>query len=210
MESEDDMSAQPEAPPLPPPVSLFPNISGPYTIEDWLAFPETRERVEFIDGSFWVSTAPALAHAICAHRLAALLLASAPPDMEVVEAANMRVGDEGFIPDIVVGWSDVMLSDAAVLDVGDVVMTVEIVSPSNRKRDYIIKPASYAAAGVPVFMRVELHGDGVMPYVEVFAAKEGRPMPIASARAGQILSLTEPYEISFDPAALVGPRQTTG
>ncbi|GGS64459.1 hypothetical protein GCM10010156_24440 [Planobispora rosea] len=82
-----------------------------------------------------------------------------------------------------------------------------IVSPGNRKRDYLVKPASYAAAGVPVFMRVELHGEGVMPLVEVFAGEEDRSVRVAAARAGELLSLREPYEIVFDPAVLTGPRR---
>ncbi|MBB5131175.1 hypothetical protein HNP84_000881 [Thermocatellispora tengchongensis] len=65
----------------------------------------------------------------------------------------------------------------------------------------------YAAAGVPFFMRVELEGEGVMPLVEVFRAKEGGLVPVASARAGQTLALTEPFEVAFDPAVLTGPRR---
>ncbi|GGL03866.1 Uma2 family endonuclease [Planomonospora parontospora] len=187
---------------------LLPRHSGPYTVEDWLALPETRERIELIDGSFVVSPAPAYDHALCAQRLVRILLDAAPNDVEVVEAANVQVREEGFIPDIVVGPAEPMIAGEVRLDSGDLLMAVEIVSPGNRKRDYLVKPSSYAAAGVPVFMRVELHGEeGAMPLVEVFTAKEGEYVKVAAARAGQTLSLTEPYEIVFDPAALVGPRR---
>ncbi|GAA3445553.1 Uma2 family endonuclease [Planomonospora venezuelensis] len=186
---------------------LLPSQHGPYTVEDWLALPETEERIELIDGSFVVSPAPASGHALCAKRLVRILDDAAPDDVEVVEAANVRVREEGFIPDVVVGWAEPIIANEVVLDSGDVLMAVEIVSPSNRKRDYLVKPASYAAAGVPVFMRVELHGEGVMPLVEVFAAEEGESVKIAAARAGELLSLVEPYEIVFDPAVLVGPRR---
>jgi Uma2 family endonuclease len=189
---------------------LFPSVSGPYTVDDWLALPESQERVELIDGSFVVSPAPAYPHSLCAQRLVRILFDAAPDDLEVVEASNVQVGDEVFIPDIVVGWAEAIASDIQILGSEDVVMTVEIVSPSNRKRDYVYKPASYAAAGIPVFMRVELQGEGVMPLVEVFAAKEGKPVLVAAARAGQTLSLIEPFEIGFDPAVLVGLRGRTG
>ncbi|MFC4059693.1 Uma2 family endonuclease [Planomonospora corallina] len=185
----------------------LPRHPGAYTVEDWLALPETRERIELIDGSLVVSPAPATGHALCAQRLVRILLDSAPDDVEVVEAANVRVREEGFIPDIVVAWAEPILANEVLLDSGDLLMAVEIVSPGNRKRDHLVKPSSYAAAGVPVFMRVELHGEGVLPLVEVFTAKEGEYVKIAAARAGQTLSLTEPYEIAFDPAVLTGPRR---
>ncbi|SDG05751.1 Putative restriction endonuclease [Sinosporangium album] len=182
------------------------DVSRPCTVDDWLALPDIGRRVELIDGSYVVSPAPAAGPALCAQRLSHILLAAAPDDVEVIEAANLRVRDEGFIPDIVVGWAEPIIAGVLALDASDVLMVVEIVSPGNRKRDYVLKPASYAAAGVPFFMRVELEVPGG-PLVEVFAAKDGEPVPVAAARAGETLSLIEPYEVSFDPADLAGPRR---
>jgi Uma2 family endonuclease len=116
--------------------------------------------------------------------------------------------EEEFVPDIVVGPAEPMIAGEVRLDSGDLLVAVEIVSPGNRKRDHLVKPSSYAAAGVPVFMRVELHGEeGTMPLVEVFTAEEGEYVKVAAARAGETLSPTEPYEIVFDPAVLTGPRR---
>ncbi|HUR06015.1 MAG TPA: hypothetical protein VM347_25940 [Nonomuraea sp.] len=52
-----------------------------------------------------------------------------------------------------------------VFPASEVAAVAEVVSPGpgNHRRDYEIKPVKYAAAGIPVFMRVELEG----PRVEV-------------------------------------------
>ncbi|MDH2427762.1 Uma2 family endonuclease [Sphaerisporangium sp. TRM90804] len=186
---------------------LLPDHPGPYTVEDWLALPETEERVELIDGSFVVSPAPATDHALCAQRLVRILLDAAPDDVEVVEAANVQVGEEGFIPDVVVGRAEPIARGSVVLGADDVLMVVEIVGPGNGKRDYVVKPPSYAEAGVPVFMRVESHGRGVRPLVEVFRERDGKYEPLAEARAGRSLSVAEPFPIEFEPAALAGARR---
>ncbi|WP_214415840.1 Uma2 family endonuclease [Sphaerisporangium fuscum] len=187
---------------------LLPEHPGPYTVEDWLALPQTEERIELIDGSFVVSPAPATDHALCAQRLVRILLQAAPQDVEVVEGPNVQVGEEGFIPGIVVGRAEPIVAGAVVLHSDDVLMAVEIVSPGNRKRDYVVKPPSYAEAGVPVFMRVELHGDGAMPLVEAFIEQDGKYGLVAEARPGSVLALEEPFTVAFDPGELVGPRRS--
>ncbi|MET8142538.1 Uma2 family endonuclease [Sphaerisporangium sp. NPDC005288] len=186
---------------------MLPDHPGPYTVDDWLALPQTEERIELIDGSFVVSPAPAADHALCAQRLVRVLLDAAPHDVEVVESPNVQVGKEGFIPDVVVARAEPIVAGAVVLDCDDVLMVVEIVSPGNRKRDYVVKPPSYAEAGVPVFLRVELHAEGPMPLVEAFAERGGEYEPLATARAGQTLVLTDPFEVRLDPAELTGPRR---
>jgi Uma2 family endonuclease len=186
---------------------LLPDHPGPYTVEDWLALPETEESIELIDGSFVVSPVPATDHALCAQRLVRILLDVAPYDVEVVEGANVQVGEEGFIPDVVVARADAVTAGAVVLPADAVLLVAEIVSPGNWKRDHIIKPPSYAEAGIPVFMRVELHGDGLMPHVEAFSEQDAKYVHLAEARAGGLLSLATPFRVSFDPADLVGPRR---
>ncbi|GII84938.1 hypothetical protein Ssi03_29280 [Sphaerisporangium siamense] len=197
----------PEAQASPAHLVLLPDHPGPYTVDDWLALPETEERIELIDGSFVVSPAPAADHALCAQRLVRILLDAAPHDVEVVESANVQVGKEGFIPDVVVGRAEPIVGGAVVLDSADVLLVAEIVSPGNRKRDYVVKPPSYAEAGVPVFVRVELHGDGPMPLVEVFAERGGEYEPVARARPGRTVRLTDPFDVAFDPAELTGLRR---
>jgi Uma2 family endonuclease len=178
-----------------------------FTVEDWLSLPESRQRVELIDGSFVVSPLAATDHQVCAKRLVRVLDDAAPDDVEVIEGANVPCGEDGAIPDIVVGDADALLAHTTVLDPGFVLAVVEIVSPGkrNKKRDYTIKPRMYAAAGIPTFIRVEISGPGA-PRVEVLSLEGGVYELVANACAGEVLTLKEPFKVSFDPAMLAGPK----
>ncbi|MFB9629891.1 Uma2 family endonuclease [Nonomuraea helvata] len=212
MEGDEAMTALPDegwlvAHPPPRRVRLFalPPTTDGYTVEDWLKLPETGERIELIDGSFVVSPMPAYDHALAAKRLVRILDDACPKDYEIVETGNLEVGEDGLIPDIVVGHAEAILEGPVTLSASDVVCVVEVVSPGkvNRDRDYTIKPPKYAAAGIPVFVRVELQ-DG--PRVEVFNLGEKGYELVAEAKAGTMLTLEHPFPVSFDPAVLTGPR----
>ncbi|MEV4114558.1 Uma2 family endonuclease [Nonomuraea sp. NPDC049695] len=128
-----------------------------------------------------------------------------PRSLEMVAAGNVIVGDDGLIPDVVVGHAKAILKGPVALAASDVLCVAEVVSPGkvNRDRDYTIKPPKYAAAGIPVFIRVELQG---VPRVEVFHLGEQGYELVAEAEAGTMLTLDQPFPVSFDPAALTGPR----
>jgi Uma2 family endonuclease len=179
-----------------------------FTVEDWLALPERKERVELIDGSYVVSPLAATNHQICTGRLRSILAAAAPPDLEVTEGANVPCVDEGAIPDVVVGDAEVMLAPTIALRPEHIHLVVEVVSPGqkNKRRDYEDKPRMYAKAGIPTFLRIELTGADA-PRVEVLTLRDGDYEQTALVSAGEVLQLKEPFEVSFDPAELAGPRR---
>lgn len=112
-----------------------------------------------LDESFVVSPASATDHALCAQRLVWIFLDAAPEQVEVVEGPNVQMSKEGFIPDIVVGRAEPIVSWAVVLRSDDVFMAVGIVSTGYRKRDHLVKPLSYLLAvllrpSVPVLHEV--------------------------------------------------------
>ncbi|TDD67715.1 Uma2 family endonuclease [Actinomadura rubrisoli] len=179
-----------------------------FTVEDWLALPESKQRVELIDGCYVVSPFAATSHQLCTGRLARILDDARPEDLEVTEGANVPCVDEGAIPDVVVGDTAIMVAATVALDPRHIHLVAEVVSPgrSNRRRDYTDKPRMYAAAGIPTFLRVELTGDGA-PCVEVLVLKGGEYVQAQRVCAGRALRLSEPFEVSFDPARLAGPRR---
>lgn len=82
-----------------------------------------------------------------------------------------------------------------------VLIPIEFVSASSRRRDRIDQPALCAAAGVPYFMRVEI--DQYDAHVELFKLDDGEYTLHAKAQAGQLFETELPFPISFDPAVLL-------
>jgi hypothetical protein len=52
--------------------------------------------------------------------------------------------------------------------------------------------------------------EATMPRIIVYALRGTEYVRIADARAGETLKLSEPFEMSFDPGDLVGPRRSAG
>jgi Uma2 family endonuclease len=182
-----------------------------FTVEDWLALPESEQRIELIDGSYVVSPLAASNHQICTKRLVRVLDDARPPELEVIEGANVPCVDDGAIPDVVVADAEVLLARTTVVEPKYIQLVAEVVSPgmSNRRRDYEDKPRMYAAAGIPTFLRVVLTGDGA-PCVEVFVLDGAEYQRAEKVCAGHTLRLSEPFEVSFDPAILAGPLNPRG
>lgn len=108
------------------------------------------------EGVLSVMPPPDLQHARIASRLMAWLLAAGWEADQVLQGAGLRVGgatgDGGRIPDLSVcstvrsgGW----------LDVSDLVVVVEIVSPASESMDAETKRREYASAGIPRYWLVE-------------------------------------------------------
>jgi Putative restriction endonuclease len=152
-----------------------------------------------------VSPSPLTNHQICAKQLVRILDDAAPDDMEVVEAVGIRTATEVPVPDVVVGDSEILRAGSAALLPGQTHLVAEIVSHGNRRRDYQDEPRIYAAAEIPTFLRSELVGANP-PYVEVLSLRDGAYVGVAHADAGQVVKLTDPFPVEFDPARLLGRR----
>jgi Uma2 family endonuclease len=178
---------------------------GPWTIEDLFALPEDGQRHELVDGSLLVTPAPGMPHQRASSRLWAALDAAVPDEFEVLEAVNVQTGKARlFIPDVVVIRCPG--TTATVLPAAEVLLVAEIVSPSSVAIDRTLKPAMYAAAGIPHYLRVELEGDSA-PTVFAYTLAGDAYQEMASARVGEILDLHEPFRVSIDPGALLGRRR---
>ncbi|MCP2166519.1 Endonuclease, Uma2 family (restriction endonuclease fold) [Goodfellowiella coeruleoviolacea] len=183
-----------------------------YTVDEWADLdPDPNGlRVELIDGAFSVTPAPAVAHQRFGDRLCNLidetLWQQGRRELCAVTGIGVRVAPTfGFVPDIAVIRNP---PDGAVaVPVSDLVLAVEIVSPSTRKQDRMVKPAAYADAGVPYYWRVEPEKgqpptvvcfelvDGT--YVERVAVGPGEPATIAAAPVPITLDVDKLYARLF-------------
>jgi Uma2 family endonuclease len=182
---------------------------GPWTADDVLALGDdgTHNRYEVIDGSLLVTPAPSFEHQRASVRLVTLLQDAgdaAGAEVEVIECVNLRLPGGGLnIPDLLVIDSTVLGPTPIELAPAHVLAVVEIVSPSSRRVDRVLKPSVYADAGIPTFWRVELEPE---PVIVVSTLVDGVYRVDATATAGSTTTLPSPFPVTFDPGQLIGTR----
>ncbi|MFJ9776181.1 Uma2 family endonuclease [Kitasatospora sp. NPDC101157] len=176
--------------------------SGPWTVDDVLALPEdAHHRVELLGGVLLLTPNPDIPHQRAGSRLGALLAgaieAHAAP-LEVLKAVTVLVPDALLVPDLVVADTDAAAHAGATLDATAITVAIEITSPTTHVIDQTLKPALYAAAGIPHYWRLELEP---VPRLHLGHLEHGtythRPV-----QAGETAVLTEPFPLDLDPATL--------
>ena len=129
------------------------------TLEEWDALPEDEFRhAELVKGILVMAAAPVSRHQWAMSRLTTALNEQLPD--ELIAISNVGVVVEATfpptarIPDIsILSWA---LTDQKRFGAEDVLLAVEILSPSTKRTDRILKRAEYAAAGIPQYWLVEL------------------------------------------------------
>jgi Uma2 family endonuclease len=175
---------------------------GDWTIADVDALPERDGvRYELVDGVVAMMTPARGRHQTACRRLANVLEATAPPGFAVFEGVGVVLApDQRPIPDVVVLRGTSLDTELFNFPADLVVLAVEVVSPSTRSDDRFRKPGLYAQAGIPCYLRVELDPVHVVAYR---LGTDGVYEDAGRAEPGEILTLTEPFPITIDPAGLV-------
>jgi Uma2 family endonuclease len=174
--------------------------TGPWTVADVLALPDggTHARHELIDGTLIVSPAPGYPHQRASRRLATLLEEAAQATgvaVEVFEAVNVETSSGLVIPDIAVVRADVARRAELTLPAAAMVAVMEIVSPSTRRIDRLVKPGVYAEAGIPSYWRLELERFATL---SVFSLRAGEYAETAIVSAGEPVTIPVPYPVTVD------------
>lgn len=129
-------------------------LQVPY--EGWTTetLPDTEFRYELVDGALLVTPPPELPHSVIANRLARRLAAVLSDDWEVVTDPGVYFDLRNYRePDVVVFTREALRRGR--LGPADVLLAVEVMSPSSVATDRVAKPAQYAAAGLAHFWRIE-------------------------------------------------------
>ena len=171
---------------------------GGFTRKDLEAMPDDGRRYELIDGALIVTPAPSRLHQRASLRLAVMLHAHCPEDLEVLTAPFDVIldGDSVLQPDLLVGRrSDVTDRDLPAAPL----LAVEIESPSSRRIDLHLKRARFEAAGCTSYWVV----DPDQPSITVWELQESRYVVTARAQGDEEVTVGEPFEVTIRPSDLV-------
>ena len=162
----------------PPPPQEYPYTCAPpgkyprqgsYTLEDYLALPED-QRVELIDGVFYDMGSPTIPHQLIGGEIYSLLRdflnkkkGSCMPLMSPVDVQLDKDDKTILQPDVMVVCDRSRLSRARVIGAPD--FLVEVLSPSTRSKDMMIKLNKYKNAGVKEYWMVDPKKETVIQYL---------------------------------------------
>jgi Uma2 family endonuclease len=174
--------------------------AGPWTEDDYFALPEVPSRVELVDGALLVTPLSSLTHQRLIYETTRVLReACTDSRWEALPGANVRLWQDHIrAPDALVVRSGLNVLKAAA---ADVLLLVEITSPGNFRQDMIVKHGDYAEAGVPYYLRIDLHKGNDELTASAYELVDGSYREYASAPDG-VLRLDHPWPLVADLRAL--------
>lgn len=181
------MSAQPAESFLPHPEE--------WTVDDLLALPEDQgNRIELVDGLVVVSPAPTSKHQRVLQQLQFAFATVVPSEYEFLPGVNVVLNNERLlIPDLVVLNAPGV--DAVYYKGSDVLLALEIHSPSTRAFDLAMKRQLYGEARIPFLMFVDPKGD--VPALRLLELDGEGYRDVASSAAG-VLTANRPFPMTLD------------
>lgn len=183
------------------PVTTLP-WSRPLTYDDLELMPDDGHRYELIDGVLLVSPSPLHRHQIASRELFLRLHAAAPdPRFQVL-----------FAPlDVVLADDTVLIPDLIVARAGDFternlpvppLLAVEVLSPSTRRFDLMVKHSRLEAAGCPAYWVV----DPDVPRLIAWELRDGAYVEVADVSGSEPFHATMPFPVTVVPADLLPDR----
>jgi Uma2 family endonuclease len=183
-------------------MSGLPPADG-WTTDDLDALPDDGVRRELLDGVVFVSPSPTDIHQIIAMRLGVALEDSCPETMQVTQGVEVRLSSRrSFIPDVLVATDDAARRRGRFYAPHEVVLAIEIVSPTSQAMDRITKPALFAKAGIPYYWRIETDG-GIV--VDTYKIDPDDEVYVPSGTFADLIETSEPWPISL-PISRLTPR----
>lgn len=167
-EAEPAYALEPEAEPFYPftnaPRGKYPR-QGSYTLEDYLALPDD-QRVELIDGVFYDMSAPTIPHQLIGGalytRIANFLSGRKAPCVPLIAPTDVQLDRDNktiLQPDVMVVCHRDRFTTARLYGAPDFV--AEVLSPSTRGKDILIKTNKYRNAGVKEYWMVDPRNETV-------------------------------------------------
>lgn len=173
-------------------------FSRPLTRADLENLPgDDGHRYELIDGVLLVSPGPRHRHQTVVGNLHLLLRAGCPRELQVILApfAVALADDTEVQPDLLVAprsqFTERELPGAPLL-------AVEVLSPSTRRVDLLLKRDRLQEAGVPSYWLV----DPDLPAVTVLELRDGVYVEAVAGAGEDLLTVSAPWPMTFTPVSL--------
>ena len=171
---------------------------GDWTVDDLRELPDDGLQYELADGVLLVSPSPRPAHQRALGRLFLELSGPCPPELEVFVAPLdfQPTARRSLQPDLLVVRKE---------DVGELaiqrplLLAVEILSPSTRAKDLLIKRALYEDSGVAAMWVVDLDEPGITGWV----LRAGRWSDERRANGDEDFRANLPFPVVVRPASLL-------
>ncbi|WP_236788768.1 Uma2 family endonuclease [Amycolatopsis sp. GM8] len=179
------------------PDNLVPWHPAEWTVEEVLELPEdSGSRIELVDGVLVVSPAPTTRHQRILGNLYSLR-DSAPAGTEMLLGVNVRLNRRRLlIPDLVIVTCPG--EDLVYVPAVEVLLAVEIESPSTKMQDRVLKRALYAEANIRYYLLVDAAARPAEATLHELV--DGEYREIAHSTAGRI-TLTSPLAATVDLGA---------
>jgi Uma2 family endonuclease len=176
---------------------VMPHEFREWTITDLERIPDDGLQYELLDGMLLVSPAPSRGHQRAVARIFLQLTAACPTSMEVLFSPLDWRPDQwtSLQPDVLVlntNDLDVPVSESMIL-------AVEVLSPSTRRKDLFLKRSKYEDAGVASYWMV----DATVPSVTALDLADGRYETVGEATGDEALTLEKPFPVTIVPSSLV-------
>lgn len=150
-----------------PPRRLSAVATGLLTVAQYAALGETEDGcTELVEGRLIMSPSPQADHNVAGMNLAMQLSVQVPEDLEVIPGLDVDLelappDQPGFVrrPDLMVAKRSArkrQRAEGGLIKASEVVLVVEILSPSSRRTDYRAKRDEYADAGIPFYWIVDV------------------------------------------------------
>ncbi|MBK5306274.1 MAG: Uma2 family endonuclease [Frankiaceae bacterium] len=170
---------------------------GDWTVDDLLDLPDDGLQYELADGVLLVTPAPRPRHQRTIRKLLLVLDPLVPDDMEVffapLDFQPTRI--RSLQPDLLV----VRRSDVGELNItAPLLLAVEVLSPSTRAKDLILKKGLYEDSGVPSYWVID-------PDEQTLVAWEldgGSYREVARLGRGDVFRTDRPFPLHTEVAAL--------
>lgn len=179
------------------PMTTLPR-SRPLTRADLATMPDDGHRYELVDGTLLVTPAPTTRHQRASFRVGLALHRNLPSGLEIFQAPfDVVLADDTVLqPDVIIArradLTEQNLPTAPVL-------AVEILSPSTRRVDLLLKRSRLEAAGCPFYWVV----DPDEPSIIAWHLIDGRYAETGRAHGTEVLALHLPYPVTLCPVDLV-------